>query len=334
MSKNNSKSKIATDANITNSEEDLENQQEIKNPRRSKVMTKKKLEKKILSGAGQCHGSKYESWLTIRRKNTSPDSNQVVSWMPMLNRVAHYLSLGEYQTALLLLWLGIQDLREQFPLWPVSHPHPLTGANGTKDLKLKWSPGMLVIAKQARIKHGVEVGTHIPYVATIDLMATVKLSDRVKLFGFSSKAILDDLGDMKFRTLERLEMERSYMADINESYYVIDSELVPDIMAGQLDHWMTYSTTESLGEISQHTAGFANYLNSNTDLSISEGVEMASENLSISLDSAWLLFRHCAWTQLIDIDPTVQVLTSYPIQHGGRSLRKKLREKLFGEDWS
>lgn len=90
-------------------------------------MTFKKLFNQINQGYGQGHGTNYQPWLQIRRKNTSPKSNQVVAWLPPLEREAHFFSRGEYHTALLLLWLQVEDLREQYPLWPVAHPHPLWG---------------------------------------------------------------------------------------------------------------------------------------------------------------------------------------------------------------
>jgi hypothetical protein len=138
---------------------------------RQKGMTYEKLRERILIGHGMGHGSGYLPWLTLRRKNPSPISNQVPSWMPPLGRAAHYFSRGEYHTALLLLWLGVKDLREQFPLWPLPHPHPLDGVQETADVVRPWAPGLLDIAREANIDHGHEIGTHLPYVASLDLVA-------------------------------------------------------------------------------------------------------------------------------------------------------------------
>jgi hypothetical protein len=75
-------------------------------------MTHKKMCELIQQGRGMGHGRSYLPWLMLRRKNPSPNSNQAVSWVPPLERTAHYFSRGEYHTALLLLWLGVKDLRE------------------------------------------------------------------------------------------------------------------------------------------------------------------------------------------------------------------------------
>lgn len=307
--------------------------EQLQKPRRSKVMTKKKLFEQIRLGFGQGHVSEYQPWLKIRRKNPSPTSNQVVAWMPPLGRTAHYFSRGEFHTALLFLWLGVQDLREQFPLWPIAHPHPLIGAPGSEGLAFQWSRGLLDIAAEAGIEHGVEVGTRIPYVATIDFMATVSLNEELKLFGFSSKPISDADEEVKGRTQERLELERRYFDQINAGYFVTNSALVPSLMAGQLEWWLDCSTLHCAPELLPLVDRFADQLNEHDDLSVAQNVVDAAETLSIAVDAAWLLFRHCGWIQKIDIDPSVRVLASHPIQPGGLALRSKLREKFFGRDW-
>ena len=62
---------------------------------RVKGMTYAKLYRSIRAGFGGGHGIEYEPWLRLRRKNPSPESNQVVAWLPILNRVAHFFSRGE-----------------------------------------------------------------------------------------------------------------------------------------------------------------------------------------------------------------------------------------------
>jgi hypothetical protein len=180
-------------------------------------MTHKKMCELIQQGRGMGHGRSYLPWLMLRRKNPSPNSNQAVSWVPPLQRTAHYFSRGEYHTALLLLWLGVKDLREQFPIWPIPHPHPLEGTPGIPQAQARWSRGLLALAREAGIEHGFEFGTRLPYVATLDLLATVPLPKGNVLAIFSSKPIEEPNTDVQLRTLERLELERRYSLDIGAS---------------------------------------------------------------------------------------------------------------------
>lgn len=305
----------------------------LQRSRRTKVMTKKKILEQILLGFGQGHGSSYQPWLQIRRKNSSSKSNQVVSWIPPLNRAGHYFSRGEFHTALLLLWLGVRDLREQYPLWPIAHPHPLIGALGYQRLVCKWAPGLMEIANGADIEHGVNVGTNIPYVATLDFLAMACVEGEPRLVGISCKPISNQMAEVKERTLERLELERRYMSAVGGGYFVSNSALVLSALAGQLEWWLDCATLHCAPELLVYADRFADMINGCDDLSVVEAVTRAIGLLSISNDAGWLLFRHCAWTQKIDIDPMVQIVMSYPIKRGGVEFRSKLRIKLFGGDW-
>jgi hypothetical protein len=161
--------------------------------------------------------------------------------MPPLGRTAHYFSRGEYHTALLLLWLGVDDLREQFPLWPAPHPHPLYGSPLQSNAPLTWAKGLLSIAEEAGIAHGVEVGTRVPYIASLDLLATVTLPTRIALAAFSSKPIPNAGSAVSWRTRERLEVERRYAEDVGSSYFVSHSALIPCIRNALLPNTTTNS---------------------------------------------------------------------------------------------
>lgn len=301
--------------------------------RLQKGMTHKKLCQRIRLGHGVGHGSGYLPWLILRRNNPSPYSNQVATSMPPLRRGAYYYSRGEYHTALLLLWLGVRDLREQFPLWPIAHPHPLDGMPGTAPIQRPWSRGLLDIAREAGIDHGYEIGTGVPYVASLDLLATAPLPGGDRLAGFSSKPIVDPTQEVDWRTLERLELERRYTAAIDCSYFVSSSALIPKLMAGQLEVWLDASTLYCAPHLITWAGEFAHYLNASLDLPINEAVLHAARTLRLTTAEAWLLFQHCAWTQSIDIDPSRRILTSYPVRPGGRAMRDDLRRRFFGDTW-
>ena len=291
----------------------------------------KNLFEQIRMGYGQGYGCNYQPWLKIRRKNSSSKSNQVVAWMAPLGRSAHYFSRGEYQTALLLLWLGVDDLREQYPLWPISHPHPLAGASDLGLKELPWMRGLMEIAREAGIDHGIEIGTDIPYVATIDFLVTLHTVTGVKLVGISCKPFSNPSIQNRARSMERLELERRYFEEIGARYLVSNSGLVPNLMAGQLEWWMGSSILHNT-ELYQHSNCFAEFIEERESVSISEAIIEASKYFEINLEDTWQLFRYCAWHQLIDIDPTERMVTSHPIYQGGRALRAALRESLFGDD--
>jgi hypothetical protein len=294
--------------------------------RRIRGMTYEKLYQRIALGYGQGSGPHYQPWLQIRRKNPSPNSNQVVTTLAPLGRVGHFFSRGEYHTALLLLWLDVKDLREQYPIWPTAHPHPLDSneSSGARP----WSRGLLAIADEAGIDHGCEIGSRQPYVATIDIAATIEIDRQEKLLMLSSKPITNPDDHVKWRTLERLELERRYAGEIGAAYLVSTSALIPTFMAGYLEWWMDAACLPDSALVAR-APDFSDIVMAHSSETVSDAVQAAASRLRLDPDSAWLLFQHCCWTQAIDIDPTEPLLVSYPIKKGGRALRTALQKEIF-----
>jgi len=297
--------------------------------KRRRVMTWDKLNERVQQGYGMGHGADYQPWLTLRRKNSSRESNQVAAHLHPLHRVGYFFSRGEYQIALLLLWLQIHDLREQYPLWPIAHPHPLYGTPGTDGLQLGYCTGLFDIAAEAGIDHGYFPGTDIPYVATIDFLVTVRNGNEFELVAISCKPIEDPDQEVKWRTLERLELERRYAERMRIRYLIMSSRFVPILMAGQLEWCMERASLSDVPHLAECVDEFSYEFAALPHLSVSDAVARASESQKMSLEEGWMVFRHCAWTQAIDIDLSVPLLTSYPARRNGRVLREKLRGSLF-----
>lgn len=129
----------------------------------SVVMTAEKLSNLIRLGLGSGRDDYYKSWIRIRRRVSSPISNLYSLANPLHTRPLQLLSGLEFQAANTALWLSCGEIREQHPLWPWEHRHPKSGRNGQLDSRLGKVTGLLEIAKDAGIDHGVYPGTHIPF---------------------------------------------------------------------------------------------------------------------------------------------------------------------------
>ena len=152
--------------------------------------TKRKLnqiERAIRAGHGQGGGDSYQPWIRIRKNFSSPTSHQVFDSVGVQDRNHHFLSKLEFDTALLVSYMGAAELRECLPLWPFEHPHPDSGLDDNLDLRYEPVPGLLEIAKSAGIEHGNFIGTTVPYIASIDLMFRVRRGRKWRLFGISCK---------------------------------------------------------------------------------------------------------------------------------------------------
>lgn len=292
------------------------------------------LEKILREGRGQGWNMKYLPWLWIRRRNPSPVSNQIAGAMlPGLNRECCFLARTEWLISLLCHWIGAIDVREQFPLWPWPHPHPVRELPSGAGLDLPDSPGLIAIAKSAGIDHGRFIGSNVPYVATTDLAVTVGCENGVRLAGIAVKAEKKLLeSEPADRTRARLELERRYHVDLGDHFAVASEDLVPKILGAQL---IWFSSAALLPDPLNDPSRIVEFASRLKEAALAEtlerGIAVTAESMSYTHGDANLLFRHCVWRRLIDLDLSYEVLMSYPPRLGGHRLVSILQEKLFGE---
>jgi hypothetical protein len=131
----------------------------------------KNLADAIREGRGTGTRDAYKPWIQVTRRTSSPYSNLSVVPVPHLTRLTHYLSRGEREFALFLWWLGAVDVREQYPLWPWVHLHPVMQLGAASEPR--FHPGMRAIAREAGVPLRNYPGLDVPWIMTIDLLVTV-----------------------------------------------------------------------------------------------------------------------------------------------------------------
>lgn len=290
------------------------------------------LRKRIEEGYGQGHYDRYKPWITIRRGRSSSHGNQVVEPLPGYVRASHFLAAAEWHLALLLRWLGAHDIREQFPLWPFPHPHPLADSPLNTLGRLPESVGLIEIARQAGIDHGTEIGTKgVPYVATNDLLVTVPTSAAPRLVPIAAKrhAVVAG-GKPTDRPLERLELERRYFAQLGEPLRIAHEKLLSKALVENLE-WLRTAASKPdrnktlIDEFALTVSALS------VDESLEEAIAKAGERFHFSPTERLYLFRHCAWHNKIVVDITDHILMSYPLQQTGAKMRARLYETLLGD---
>lgn len=297
-------------------------------------MTEKKLIKMITAGYGQGHGEVYRPWLKNTRSAISKIGTQSSGRVLYgLKRSCDFKSRQEKRIARALLWLGAVDIREQFPLWPWPHTHPLVGAPGAEQLVLPDAPGLLEIAQKADIPHGVFVGTDLPYVATTDFMVTVQrkhVPDLIAVACKNREIVLAD--DRLSRPLERLELERLYSKHIRIRHMVVDSEVFGNELLANLDWLMPdeHVVADLLND--PHLGEFHDRLNEKVFcISIDEAIEEARHFVGWTKKLGCSAFRYFTWMQELDIDLTQPLLMTQPARAGGIRIRALLQHELLGE---
>jgi hypothetical protein len=297
----------------------------------AKAMTWEKLRRMIDEGYGQGHGELYRPFLQIRRKNSSPKGNQSVGPLPGCVRAFHALTRVERQFGILCRWLGALDVREQLPAWPFPHPHPLAGAIGASRFEHVHAPGLVQIAAEAGIEHGVFPGTDVPYVATLDVVLTVATANAPRMVVISCKAGTDLAATpLTSRMIERLELERRYCDAISARYHVAHELALSKDLLSNLE-----VCGASLSQESRicTAAGFEAFKDTLNELlahtSIRDAVGLATTRSRFDRSLAWPALHLLAWHLAIDIDMSYPKVTSQQAKLGGRQLRDTLHHRLL-----
>lgn len=301
--------------------------------RRLKI-TWKKIEDWIKEGRGQGFGKSYRPWLKITRTTTSPMSIQKLQYDPLLNRQKNLLSKGEWSLALLYTWAGA-EVREQYPMWPWRHRHPLDGMDTTSNWDWPHSRGLLDLCRAHGIDHGVWIGTKIPYIWTIDLALTVLKQDgtrpdcvfiSVKPLNASYVAELDPLS----RVAEKFEIERLYSKEMNIRHFIGDQTLFPGPLIPNLECLKGCATLSNQPFLKEKRRLFIEkYSDELVDRPPLEWVNLIEQEFGCSFDHADRIVKNCLWTQVIDSDLSRKKLNMSEVPRpGGYKLRKKIIEKL------
>jgi hypothetical protein len=292
------------------------------------------LRRYIEEGRGLGHGESYLAFIQLMRWNASPISVQTYGSVPPFSRRTHFLCRSEWLIALLLAWIGCH-VREQLPMWPWRSPNALYGLNRDLDATLHWSPGTIALCRELGIDHGCFVGTSIPYVWTLDLVATLAWLplEHSKAAVVSVKPLTHETyaGDTDpiARGPEKLEVERQYAKRTGLSYFVADRSLYPGHLLGQLE---LYSSAANLPL--GHSAQIAqNRLLQSKGDSLAEEPPTAwrdrlMKDWQLSQPEADLAVSNIIWNQHIDVDLTQEVQMEDPIRPGGRALQRALRNRI------
>lgn len=249
--------------------------------------------------------------------------------MPGYMRQAHFFSRTEWYIAVLCLWLGAFDVREQFPLWPMDHKHPLSPE--TRVWKEPDIEGLWWIAERAGIRHGFEVGSDgVPYIATLDVMCTLGKPDPQSLAGIAIKPYDEvTLAEPTDRLMERLELQRRYMRAVDGSSAIASASLLTAAMQGNLDVYGRYASVQPL--CSRRVADFLAFIEDvSPRLEQSAAVRLGARASGLALPEAQQQLAAAIWHRRIDVDITEPIRLDLPLPMGGYQMAARLQQELFG----
>ena len=295
-------------------------------------ITWKWIKRRIAEGYGSGHGEHYKPWLAVGQSGVPGRSNQKLVVMPGRMTRAATMSRGEERVALVLYWLGVSDVRTQYPMWPMRHAHPGTDIPGFDWPANSLVAGLLDIAKVAGIIHGIELGTNVPYVATLDIVVTHELYGRPELAAISIKPrdLLNSAGPNS-RMLQRLELERRYAQEAKLPYVIADRHVIPDVLWTNVNDLcprkFVIDATQKHETFMREFEQFANQ--SILELTKRE-IEIAAQRAfrRTRVEIQWAL-RQLMWSSSLDIDLSKPIIENATLPLGATRIKKALMGNLL-----
>lgn len=297
-------------------------------------MTLTKLAEMIADGRGMGTGDKYQPWEQITRRRASPFSNLNLIPVPHLTRLAHFLSRGEREFGLLLWWLGAEDVREQYPLWPWPHRQPLDQIRAG-EAQMEPHPGMASVAKEVGIRLSNYPGLHVPAVLSIDFLVTVPPDVGLqRLVGFSCKPMALYLRAAPTdRLRERIELDRRYCLAADIPHHLVHPEQISRTLVVQLhslapiEPWTqleSFITSERYQAYLEHLRGPV------YEVPACQASRRAGAAVGWFTDEEQRALRIAIWYQHLDVDLSQPLHMTRPLRPGGVVLRAQFQRRWLG----
>ena len=255
----------------------------------------------IAEGRGCGHGSEYVPWIKIKKRGLPGKSNLQFRFIPELSRSGHLLSAGELHLVRLLLYLGVADLREQFPCWPWPAPHPLHQHPNFNPRHLSWSKGTAAVAKKLGICHPRFPGTRLLHIPTIDVLATIKAKPDYRAVAFSVKPD-PTKSDLSEWDAAKLSIQEAYCWELNIPWSLISAENIPATLRENLRVLIHHSAPKP--NLDEKLARFSELMTTTLVAgdAIENCIQRTASQLAISVDLSLELFHRALWRKAIPID--------------------------------
>lgn len=295
-------------------------------------MTWKKLLRLIREGFGQGHLHDYKPWLRVTKKDYSPSSFIGHLPSPANGHTNHYRSTGERSVLLLLKWLGAIDTRDQYPAWPWEHNHAICGLPGIKPILVQ---GLLDVASELGVEHGMYVGSDVPYVATIDILATWQHPDGsyyLTAHDCKPEKLMRKSDDFS-RLKQRLALIRRYCEKSSIGYCLthpekLQAELIRSLDA--LNPLLTQGALEALRQSRLYRSVIDECTRRAYQRPIYAVITELATRLALDLEACMQALYVALWFQDLDHDLSQPLETWHPLIPGGRELRRELFESWVG----
>ncbi|WP_339148446.1 MULTISPECIES: TnsA endonuclease N-terminal domain-containing protein [unclassified Sutcliffiella] len=255
---------------------------------------KKFQENRIRDGRGHGTGKDYEPFIQVHDNKVASEGwvTRHLGWKT--NRIHHTLSEHERRYLYYLEWLEeVVDIREQFPLLPLSRTEE--------------------IAEQLGIKHANVDG--VPVVMTTDFVITLKTSNGL----IDLVRTVKPVSKLSKRTLELFEIERRYFAEQDINWGIILDSKLPKTLISNVE-WMYearyLSTRPTIDEELIDLIGeslFLKIINDDGGTAISKLCLRCDSEFGIDSGTSMFILKHMLSTKKWGTNMNMVIKDSHPL---------------------
>lgn len=300
------------------------------------AITETRLKNWIKAGRGYGFFSTYKPWIQITRQDHGSHGYSHQTPSPFTGRTHHFLSNLEksgFRAAMAHPW--VIDAREQFPIWPATHPSPLgllhqhTGEI-TETEVITSVAGSLEIAKKLHIRHETFVGIDHPYIYTTDLLLTIRRPRRLsKLAAIAFKTTAELRGNKmgeappakairakrRKSVFRKLRLERAYWRSQGIPWVLVTEKQINPRMTENLEFghssWQQYAPSDLQLQCLSKLRSFLR--RSRTEKPCHELLQIFAGTIRLPIEEVVRLFKLGLITGALPLDLSRQISLARPI---------------------
>ena len=251
------------------------------------------IKRRVGEGRGAGRLKDYRPWVRTGDFGSRGFAFRINGWKT--ERAHHLMSRIEFHFFLLLEWsLGVLDIREQYPLLPISET--------------------LSIAEQLGVRHPTHPKTRNPTVVTTDFIITLqgKLES-----GEVARSIKQSTELASHRTQEKLAIEREFLAARGINWAVVTELEIPKVVSENVhwvhpyrnlnDHDFPPSTVERVRDMLLTKLA-------STNRRLSELTSECDDTIGLESGGSLVIVRHLIATRQLLVDMTEPILAGQPLK--------------------
>lgn len=262
-----------------------------------------RIEARLKKGHGQGTGPNYVPWVDVRRFSSRGSSNRI--WSSKSGRLIHLLSNRELRCYFLLEWNDqIVDIREQFPLLPLSETRQIAASRGYRHPQERIRENGQVVTEDREMTSDFRVtfhaGAEIP-----EMVISVK----------PTNALRDP--QTYLRTLEKLEIERQYWTRQGIPWRIATDEQLPEPLVTNLALLLPYRSLDGRGIPENDVPGMLSFLYStlrgSPDVPLGRICTATDQRLGLRRGDSISLIWYAIATKRWRVDMNVKLAPTRPL---------------------